>query len=129
MKAITVCQPYASAIIHGPKRVENRQQPWKFRGRLLIHAGKSKKFMGTLTESELETWPTFDEDTLLFGFIIGSVEVYDCVEYYARHPILGLNPWACGRWCLLLRAPIAFKEPIPYRGELGLFDVKIPIPV
>lgn len=120
MKAITVCQPYASAIIHGPKRIENRNQPWKFRGRLLIHAGKSRKFMGTLNAGELEQWHDYDEGKLIFGALIGSVEVYDCVELRraARDDV-----WACGPFCLLLRAPLAFREPIPYRGALGLFEV------
>lgn len=120
MKAITVCEPYASAIIRGPKRVENRQQPWKFRGRLLIHAGKSTKFMGTLTAAELADWPEYDESKLTFGAILGSVEVYDCVEL--RRPMSD-DPWACGPYCLLLRDPESFAVPIPYRGALGLFDV------
>jgi len=125
MKAITICQPYAAAIIHGSKRVENRNSPWKFRGRILVHAGKSKKFMGTLNSSELDEWHDYDESKLVFGAIIGSVEVYDCVELRlaSRDDV-----WACGPWCLLLRAPIEFREPIPYRGALGLFEVPIPLP-
>lgn len=120
MKAITVCQPYASAIIAGPKRVENRTRPWSFRGRLLIHAGKSMKFMGTLTALELADWPEYDESKLIFGAILGSVEVYDCVEL--RTPMRD-DVWACGPYCLLLRAPEQLKKPIPYRGALGLFEV------
>lgn len=120
MKAITICQPYASAIIHGPKRIENRPQRWSFRGRLLVHAGKSRKFMGTLTAPELATWPEYDESRLTFGALLGTVEVYDCVQL--RRPLAD-DPWACGPFCLLLRAPLALPKPVPYRGELGLFDV------
>lgn len=123
MKAMTVCEPYASAIIFGPKRVENRPQRWSFRGRLLIHAGKSRKFMGTLNAAELDSWPEYDESKLVFGAIIGSIEVYDCVELRRASSD---DPWASGPFCLLLRAPIAFRKPIPYRGMLGLFDVKVP---
>lgn len=123
MKAITVCEPYASAIIIGPKRVENRPQPWKFRGRLLIHAGKSQKFMGTLTKEQLDQWnPELSGFRLGHGEIIGSVEVYDCIEY-ATHPDYLDEPWAFGPYCLLLRDPEPFAKPIPYRGALGLFDV------
>lgn len=120
MKAITVCEPYASAIIFGPKRVENRGSRWHFRGRLLIHAGKSRKYMGTLNAMELDAWPEYDESKLVFGAILGSVEVYDCVVLRRQ---MSDDPWAFGPWCLLLRAPIAFPKPIPYRGALGLFDV------
>lgn len=120
MKAITICQPYASAIIHGPKRVENRMNHWRFRGRLLVHAGRSLKYMGTLSDAQLADWPEFDEGALTFGCIIGSVEVYKCTELKSPWRI---DHWATGPWCLHLRDPIAFERPIPYRGQLGLFDV------
>lgn len=38
MKALTVRQPWAWAIIHGGKDIENRTTPWKYRGPLAIHA-------------------------------------------------------------------------------------------
>ena len=40
MKVLSVRQPWAWAIIHGGKDVENRNWDTKFRGRLAIHAGK-----------------------------------------------------------------------------------------
>ena len=39
MKALTVQQPWAWAIIHGGKNIENRTQLWSYRGPLAIHAG------------------------------------------------------------------------------------------
>ncbi|MBB3041198.1 hypothetical protein [Nocardioides soli] len=39
MKALTVQQPWAWAIVHGGKDVENRTQAWSYRGLLAIHAG------------------------------------------------------------------------------------------
>jgi hypothetical protein len=39
VKALTVQQPWAWAIIHGGKDVENRTQAWSYRGPLAIHAG------------------------------------------------------------------------------------------
>lgn len=39
MKALTVQQPWAWAIVHGGKDVENRTTAWKHRGQLAIHAG------------------------------------------------------------------------------------------
>ena len=67
MKALTIRQPWASLIVDGEKRVENRTWPTKYRGPLLIHAGKSR----------LEV----DRDQarrLPFSAIIGQVEVVDC---------------------------------------------------
>lgn len=40
MRALTVQQPWAWAIIHGGKDVENRTQLWSYRGPLAIHAGQ-----------------------------------------------------------------------------------------
>ena len=45
MKALTVLQPWAWALIHGPKRIENRSWATYYRGPLVIHAGKSKKWL------------------------------------------------------------------------------------
>jgi len=42
MIALSIQQPWAWAIIHGGKDVENRTWPTKFRGRFLVHA--SRKF-------------------------------------------------------------------------------------
>lgn len=39
MKALTVQQPWAWAIVHGGKDIENRTQAWSYRGPLAIHAG------------------------------------------------------------------------------------------
>lgn len=39
MKALTVQQPWAWAIIYGDKNIENRTQAWTYRGPLAIHAG------------------------------------------------------------------------------------------
>lgn len=46
MKAITVRQPWAWAIIHGGKHIENRSAGSRYRGPLAIHAGKSLSSRG-----------------------------------------------------------------------------------
>ena len=42
MKALTVRQPWASLIVHGPKHIETRSKPTKIRGRIGIIAGKHR---------------------------------------------------------------------------------------
>ena len=52
----------------------------------------------------------------LCGCIIGSVELVDCVQGHK-------SPWAeMGMWHWVLKNPILFKEPIPARGSLGLWE-------
>ena len=43
MKAISIKQPWASLIAYGIKDIENRTWRTNYRGRVLIHAGASKK--------------------------------------------------------------------------------------
>ena len=141
MKALTICQPYAHLIVTPQselprfavqKRVENRTWNCRYRGPLLIHAGKSKKFLSTDPDD-------FDEyeDRLVFGAIVGVAEVVDCVpgnmlrekpfrfDVYDRkkYPWLGDHPHAEGPWCIILDNVQRFRNPVPYRGALGLFNV------
>jgi hypothetical protein len=50
------------------------------------------------------------------------VELYDCVPSHQCD-----SPWKAGDdpdyFCWLVRNPIALAEPIPWKGQLGLFDV------
>lgn len=118
MKCLTVKQPYAWAIIAGHKRVENRSWSTSFRGRLLIHAGKS---LDALTHQLPDAPPPADQ--LAFGAIIGYVDVVDCVPV---EDVAG-DPYAFGPWCFVLANPVAI-EPIPMAGKLGLFEVDLEAP-
>jgi hypothetical protein len=80
---------------------------------LLIHAGKSRSRIGDYGEGE----PS--ESSLVFGAILGRVELVDCV----RVERVAGQPFAEGPWCWILRNPVAFDEPVPYRGAQMLYDV------
>ena len=113
MKCLSVQQPWAWAIIHGPKRIENRSWPTSYRGPLVIHAGKSKVRLGDFGPGE----PA--EAELVFGAILGTVELVDCVKLSA---VRG-QPFADGPYCWIVTKPMALQQPVPYRGQQGLFDV------
>jgi len=120
MKALTICQPWAWLIVHGPKRYENRQWQTSYRGPLLIHAGKSRH---CIKENALERWraqglviPVASD--LPFGAVVGICRLADCL------PIGRLDDeWASGPWCWRLENVRAFEQPIPCRGGLRLFDL------
>ena len=59
MKAITLHQPWASAIALGRKTYETRSQPTRYRGLLAIHAGKTTDYV-----------PLADIRRLPFGAIV-----------------------------------------------------------
>jgi hypothetical protein len=45
MKALSVCQPWAWAIVHDIKMVENRWRRTNYRGPLVIHASRSRRYL------------------------------------------------------------------------------------
>ena len=51
------------------------------------------------------------------GAIVGEVTITDCVYTSS-------NPWFCGPYGFLLSSPVAYKDPTPYRGQLGFFQVE-----
>lgn len=122
MKALTVCQPYASLIAEGIKRVENRA--WnKYRGSggfkynvhampLAIHAGKSEAY--GLWDKRLKRAP-----------LGGIVAVVDLVAIVRPEQALQLLPdqaeFIEGPWCWILKNP----QPLwlEWRGQQGLWDV------
>ncbi len=53
MKAISLWQPYASAVVAGVKTYETRHWECKFRGEMAIHAAKR------WTRDERDTWETY----------------------------------------------------------------------
>lgn len=73
MKTITIKQPYASLIAAGIKKYEFRTWKSKYRGKLLIHAGKGidKKAMEKFKNYNLE-YPS--------SCIIAICDMVDCVK-------------------------------------------------
>lgn len=127
MKALTICQPYAELIMRGEKLVENRTWPTRYRGPLLIHAGKSRNW---LSEDNYGI-PISEMD---FGFIVGVVKLVDCVDIvggsslskmhiFHRWPWLDEHIHAEGPWCWILDGVQRFQRPITYRGAQGLFEI------
>lgn len=126
MKAITIKQPWASLIVAGLKDIENRSWKTNFRGRILIHAGKTReKQYGMPRElfANDNVYSVLTDKELPQGAIIGSVEIVDCVK---NHPSL----WAeKGVWNWVLTNPVMFPEPIKdVKGKLSFweYDGKLP---
>lgn len=113
MKALSVRQPWADAILLG-KDVENRSRYFSHRGLLLIHAAR-KIDMGALDDRRILELPASER---LTGHLIGVVTVFDCVR---DHPSRWAEPG--DYWHLILSNPRPLLRPVPYRGQLNIFDV------
>jgi hypothetical protein len=111
MRMLTVRQPWAALIVAGIKDVENRPWTTRFRGSLLIHAGRKTDAEGFELMERLGV--TLD-GPLLHGLILGSVNITDIRE---DSP----SPWAVAgahHWLLADARPAI--SPMPALGALGL---------
>jgi len=118
MKALSLKQPWAWAIFHG-KDVENRTWKTDYRGPLWIHTGKGFDDEGYawLIEHQKELNILVPPLSILHhGVILGKADLIDCVTESD-------SPWFFGPYGFVLDEPILFGVPIPYKGQLGIFDV------
>lgn len=131
MRILTVRQPWAWAIIHGGKDVENRPRniAGGYRGPVAMHAGKAfaddawdHPVLGPMLEDALRRG---DEIEFTPGAIIGVVELVG-VHNAHRGPeweraLPKCSPWAeQGAYHLELANARPLAEPIPCTGALGL---------
>jgi hypothetical protein len=120
MKCLTVCQPFASAIVYGAKDFENRNWSTNYRGPMLVHAGMNKSFMHVLkSPRNVELFQSVYMRDLPFGEIIGMVEI---VSVHNLEDEFIDSPWATGPFCWKVAKPMVFRKPVPLRGLLGLFE-------
>ena len=121
MIALSIRQPWAWLILHAGKDIENRCWATKFRGRVLVHAGKGctqaeydngldDAFAFGVDVAKIPGWKQIER-----GGVVGSVEIIDCVTESE-------SPWFCGDYGFVLMRPkvLPFAE---FKGMLGLFNV------
>lgn len=111
MKAISVQQPWAWAIIHAGKDIENRTWNSHYRGPLVIHAPAKMqrdfwwpRGVAKPHAEELET-----------SAIIGIVDMVNVVEKRR-------SKWFGGPFGFILNNPRALR-PIACKGGLGLWNL------
>jgi len=131
MKAITIDALWAWAIMQGIKRVENRTWPTKYRGRLAIHAGQSRR-RDEAARAALEALGVDVPDDVPRGVLLGTVELDDVVDvreatqqtFCDLGPVgLRNDPLATGPICWLLSRPEPLADPVPIGGRLSLWNV------
>lgn len=113
MKALSINQPWAWAILHAGKDIENRSWPTKYRGDVLIHAGMRFDRDG-LRFVEDQVGREIDPEERPRGGVLGIVEIVDCVTESE-------SPWFFGEYGFVLRNP-RIIEPRKCKGALGFFE-------
>jgi len=127
MKCLSLWNPWAYWYVSGQKKNETRSWRTNYTGPLLIHAARAfppeaRRFAET--ERAMQRLP----GRLAFGAIIGAVTLMGCrmTEDIAQQ-ITALErlygDYSAGRWAWIACDPIMFKEPIPFKGRQGIFEV------
>lgn len=103
MVALSIRQPWAHRIMFEGKDIENRSWLTRFRGPVLIHAGKAVD-----ADDRESVTPDMQR-----GGIVGMVEIDDCVTDSD-------SEWFFGRYGFVLRNPVPLQF-VPCKGALGFF--------
>jgi hypothetical protein len=112
VKAISIQQPWAWAIIHAGKDVENRSWNSYYRGLLAIHAPAKRKSNDVLPRGVVRP----EEEECPLSAIIGVVELIDVVERMR-------SKWFGGPFGFVLAKPQPLARPISCKGGLGLWKI------
>jgi len=126
MKVLTIKQPWAELIIDGYKKYEFRGWKTKYRGKILIHAGMS------LEKDMMIRFKDYNLDYTL-GAIIGEADLVDCilVDKKFNEELRNIDPIVYGRsnhvenYAWKLENIIKYDEPIPCKGQLGLWNYDV----
>jgi len=125
LKCISVSQTFAELIITGKKTIELRKWNTNFRGEILIHAPLKIRIEDC---QRLKI-----NQRLVTGAIVGKVELYDVKKYNSAKEIREDKEFHLASkyihektFGFFLKNPKQFRIPIPWKGQLGLFDIELP---
>lgn len=140
-RALSVSQPFATALASGAKPVENRSTPL---GRkhvpcwLGLHAAKSwyplddRKLVQLWPERPWNVTPGCGLEKYPRGVMLGLMYI-DWAAFYPdpeaderlteNELYLIDDEWAFGPWCLHVAKVLLLPEPIPCPGMLGLWTI------
>jgi len=143
VKCIAIRQPATSLIVDKhlmnnliyQKNIENRNNSLfnstKFKPfNILILSCKkkmSKNKINKLLNNKkklINYLNTIQHDKFPTGCIIGAAKICDMKKYEELNQ---KNIWTRGPWCMILTEIIKLPIPIPYKGNLGLFNVPFKI--
>lgn len=129
MKAISIRQPWAGAVVLGYKPVENRSRMFSHRGQVLIHAGLFLAHDYAAAADLIEDQAGVDVDPMFalrgvspaweLGAFVGVTDLYDA----HRGCDGSCSPWAFpGQVHHMLRDARPLLRPVRAAGRLGSWE-------
>jgi len=113
VRALTIRQPWAWAILHAGKDIENRS--WRNKhtvGTIAVHVSGNADPVDELPRGVRRP----NEAELIRGAIIGVVDVVEVIER-------SRSKWFHGPLGWVLEDPRSISTPIPCTGRLGLWEI------
>jgi hypothetical protein len=131
VRALTIRQPYADAIAHGPKRIENRPKPLPVKYisvPVLLHAAKAHHASGItaidlaqITGARTHTWPG-TRSAIIAVIRFGGFHLADNNAHWCCRPwgqvATRVQPEV---WHWEIREVTPLDEPVPASGALGFW--------
>jgi hypothetical protein len=122
LKCLSISQPFADLIISRKKEIELRNWNTNFRGEFLIHA-PIKIRLDDCKRLKITK-------KLVTGAIIGKAELYDVKKYNSSKKVkadkefhLSSKDFQGKTFGFMLKNAKPLRVPIPWKGQLGFFDV------
>lgn len=115
MRALSIRQPWAWAILHAGKDVETRSWSTRYRGLVAIHAAQSvdREAQAAMAKAGYRV-PVLGKGDPDLGAYVGTARLVDVVTHSD-------SGWWQGPYGFVLTDAVAFDTPVPGRGMLGLF--------
>ena len=131
MMAISLRSPWWWFILHAGKNIENRDWSTRYRGPVLIHVSKwfnpddvrdDFRYAKGCVRPQGRDLPTvtLSDIRAMGGMLVGTCRIVDCID---RADPRSQSPWFQGRYGFVLEDPKPLPQPIPWKGERGLFKV------
>lgn len=135
MRAITLRRPWAGAVAHLGKRIENRSRPCPglVGERIAIHAGKGHDGEGAVWAAHTAGTdnPGADLDAqgiVAVATVVGYIDARDPDNIGASNFLTAVaaqstmaSPWWSGPCGWVLADVVALPVPVPCRGALGVW--------
>lgn len=146
MKVLSLLEPWASLVAWGYKTIETRSWGTSYRGAIAIHASKSNREAGKIVhlfrEAGLVGEPGANDELDQFSQKVGDWPLGKIVAVARLYHVEEMTPeliaaqtrweatfgdWRPGRFAWSLGNIQRLKEPIPWKGSLGLRDLPLEI--
>ncbi len=128
MKVVSIIEPWASLIKEKVKYIETRSWKTNYRGKIYIHA--SLKKVPKKDERINNLINLLSNKEFKYGHIIAEATLVDCI--YMDEEFLSkikdnnqeyiCGEYSLGRYAWILKDIKELKEPIPAKGNLGIWN-------